>query len=120
MDNIVNCVKNLKRNITFDLRSQCTQEITFANRRTHEIKVPDTTPSLPNGPFFRPIGPCKHGGKIHVRDFSSQRVINIGLEVFDERCFLVLLAIINFKNTSIIIVHNHMHSRLVHGKACDR
>jgi hypothetical protein len=82
--------------------------------------VLNTAPFLSNGPFFRPIGPCKHGGKIHVYDFFGQGVINIGLEVFDERCFLVLLIINSLKNTSIIIVHDCMHSRLVHGKACDR
>jgi hypothetical protein len=63
------------------------QEIAFANGRIEEIKAPNTTPSLPDGPFFCPIGPCKHGGKIHVLDFSSQGVINIGLEVFNECCF---------------------------------
>jgi len=31
-----------------------------------------------------------------------------------------LLAINNFKNTSIIIVHHRMHSKLVHNKACDK
>ncbi len=92
----------------------------FTSGRTDEIKAPDITPSLPDGPFFHPIGPCKHGGKIHVRDFSGQGVINIGLEIFGERCFLVLLTINSFKNTGIIIVHNRTHSRLVHGKACDR
>ncbi len=55
--------------------------------------MPNITPSLPNGPSFHPIGPCKHEGKIHVRDFSGQGVINIGLEVFGERYFLVLLAL---------------------------
>ncbi len=62
--------------------------------------------------FFVPL--------VHVRDFSGQGVINIGLEVFGERCFLVLFAINNFKNTGTFIVHDMMHSRLVHGKACDR
>jgi hypothetical protein len=41
------------------------------------------------------------------------------LEVFDERCFLVLFAIDSFKNIGIIIIHDRMHSTLVHGKACD-
>jgi hypothetical protein len=92
----------------------------FTSGRIDEIKAPDTTPSLPNGPFFCPIGPCKHRGKIHVRDFSGQGVINIGLEVFGERCFLVLLTINILKNIGIIIIHDRMHSKLVHGKACDR
>ncbi len=82
--------------------------------------MPDIAPSLSNGPFFRPIGPCKHGRKIHVYDFFGQGVINIGLEVFSERFFLVLLVINSFKNTGIIIVHDCMHSRLMHGKTCDR
>jgi hypothetical protein len=42
------------------------------------------------------------------------------LEVFGEGYFLVLFAINNLKNIGIIIIHNRMHSRLVHGKACDR
>jgi len=96
------------------------QELTFVGEKTKEIKTLDTTPSLPDGTFFHPIGPCKHGGKIHVRDFSSQGVINIGLEVFSECCFLVLLTINNFKNTWIIIVHDRIHSRLMHDKACER
>jgi hypothetical protein len=50
---------------------------------------------------------------MHVRDFFGQGVINIGLEVFSERCFLILLVINSFKNTNIIILHDHMHSRLV-------
>ncbi len=33
---------------------------------------------------------------------------------------MVLLAINSFKNIGIIIVHDRMHSRLVHSKACDR
>jgi hypothetical protein len=82
--------------------------------------VPDIAPSLSDGPFFCPIGPCKHEGKIHVHDFSSQGVINIVLEIFDERYFLVLFAINNFKNNDIIIVHDRMHSRFVHDKACDK
>ncbi len=88
----------------------------FISRRTHKIKAPNITPSLPDVPFFRPIGPCKHGGKIHVRDLSGQGVINIGLKVFGEHCFLVLLAINNFKNINIIIVHDCMHYRLMHDK----
>ncbi len=96
------------------------QEIVFASRRTDEINAPDTTPSLPYGPFFHPIGPCKHGGKIYVGDFSSQRLINFGLEIFGEHCFLVLFAINNFKNIGIIIVHDRMHSRFMHRKACDK
>jgi hypothetical protein len=44
-----------------------------------------------NGPFFHPIGPCKHTEKIQVRDFSGQGVINIGLEVFGERSSSVLM-----------------------------
>ncbi len=82
--------------------------------------MPDTTPSLSDGSFFCPIGPCKHKGKIHVCDFSGQRVINIDLEVFGERCSLVWLAINNFKNIGIIIVHDRMHFRLVHSKVCDK
>jgi hypothetical protein len=66
---------------------------------------------VPDGSFFRPIGPCKHGGKIHVRDFFGQGVINIGLEVFGERYFLVLLIINSFKNIGIIIVHDHIYSK---------
>ncbi len=54
-----------------------------------------------------------------MHDFCGQGVINI-LEVFGESCFVVLLAINSFKNIGIIIVHDRMHSRLVHGKACDR
>jgi len=96
------------------------QEIKFTNRRTDEVKAPDRAPSLSDGPFFCPIGPCKHRGKIHVCDFFGQGVINIGLEIFGERCFLVLLAINSFKNTGIIIVHDLMHSKLMHGKASDR
>jgi hypothetical protein len=63
MDNTITYAKSFKRNNTFDLHEQCTQEIMFASERINEIKVPNTTPICRMVHFFIPLVHVNMEGK---------------------------------------------------------